>query len=62
MQEVPNGDPTPEQIGEICREIRKDWSEKEHWIRSGYADGRPVLTVPTIRWNGGGVGNLNCKK
>jgi hypothetical protein len=49
MQEVPNGDPTPEQIMEMFREIRKGWSEKEHWIRSGYADDRPVLTVPVIR-------------
>jgi hypothetical protein len=49
MQEVPNGDPTPEQIREICREIREGWSEKEHWFRSGYVDGKPVLTVSVIR-------------
>jgi len=48
MEQPPNGDPTPEQIREMCREIRKSWSEREHWLRSGYADGKPVMTVMTV--------------
>jgi hypothetical protein len=49
MQEPQNGDPTPEQIRELYREIRKGWSEREHWVRGGYADGKPVLTIPVVR-------------
>jgi len=36
MQQVPNGDPTPEQIRAECRKIRDGWSEREYWLRSGH--------------------------
>ena len=30
-------DPTPEEIAEACRNIRKEWDEAEHWRRAGYS-------------------------
>jgi len=30
--------PTPEEIQEMCRDIRSSWSEEEHRIRAGIAD------------------------
>jgi hypothetical protein len=49
MEYVPNGNPTPEEIREMCRKIREGWSENEHWRRRGYADGKPELTVMRCR-------------
>lgn len=33
--------PTPEQIAAECRKIREGWSEREHWKRAGFRQGRP---------------------
>ena len=41
-----NVEPTREEIKAMCEEIRKEWSEREHWRRRGYLDGRPEFTVP----------------
>lgn len=29
------GDPTPDEIEDVCRDIRRTWSDREHYIRSG---------------------------
>jgi hypothetical protein len=42
-------DPSPKEIRKMCEKIREDWSEREEWIRRGFVDGRPELTVPLIR-------------
>lgn len=33
--------PTPEQIAAECRRIREGWSEREHWKRAGFSQGKP---------------------
>ena len=47
MQE-PDYEPTQEEIREMCAKIREGWSEREHWQRRGYADGKPVYVVPRV--------------
>jgi hypothetical protein len=42
-------DPSREEIKKMCEKIRVGWNEREHWVRRGYTDGRPVLTVTRVR-------------
>ena len=41
--------PTREEIREACVEIRETCTELDYYLRSGYPDGRPQLTVPVVR-------------
>jgi hypothetical protein len=42
--------PTPEMIAAECERIRAGWSEREHWQRAGYKNGRkPAWHPPSCR-------------
>lgn len=48
--QIPEHDPTPEEIAAECAKIREEWSEAETWRRAGYLSGRrPHWTVPRGR-------------
>ena len=50
--------PTPEEIAAECRKIRESWSERDHWRRAGFANGRHRWEPRTHRVNRGLLGFL----
>jgi hypothetical protein len=41
-------DPTPEEIQQLCREVRRTWDRRERWKRSGKPRPKPWI-VPFVR-------------
>ena len=48
--------PTPAEIAAECRKIREGWSERDHWRRAGYLNGRGRWEPSTHRVNRGLMG------
>jgi hypothetical protein len=42
-------EPTREEIRERCEEIRKGWSEREHWRWAGYENGKSRVEAMRVR-------------
>jgi hypothetical protein len=43
--------PSPNQIREECRRIRDGWSERDHWKRAGFGNGKPRCELRPTRVN-----------